>query len=231
VTEVVKAKNLRRTFSNGKGTRIAVDGVSMRVDLGEFVTVFGPSGSGKSTLLGIVGGLDRGFEGDLRLSGRDLRTMSDHELSRFRGERLGFVFQAFHLLDHLSVLENVMVPFMFTPRSNAESAAQAALERVGLGDRLRDATSNLSGGQRQRVAIARAIAHKPALLLCDEPTGNLDENTADQVIEIFASLNRDDGTTVLCATHDERIAKVATRTVRLIDGRLEGEGGGDRADE
>ena len=154
-----------------------------------------------------------------------MRKMSDRALSRFRGEKLGFVFQAFHLLDHLTVLENVLVPSMFTPLRHAEQAARAALERVGLGDRQQDTSANLSGGQRQRVAIARAIAHKPDLLLCDEPTGNLDEGTANQVIELFASLNRDDGVTVLCATHDERIARVATRTVRLIEGRVQPDGG------
>ena len=225
MSRVVQGKNLRRVFANGKGTRVAVDGVDLSIDTGELVALFGPSGSGKSTLLGIVGGLDRGFEGELQLEGRDVRKMSDRSLSRFRGEKLGFVFQAFHLLDHLTVLENVLVPSMFTPLRHAEQAARAALERVGLDDRQQDTSANLSGGQRQRVAIARAIAHKPDLLLCDEPTGNLDEGTANQVIELFASLNRDDGVTVLCATHDERIARVATRTVRLIEGRVQPDGG------
>jgi putative ABC transport system ATP-binding protein len=193
----------------------------LSVTAGEFLTVFGPSGSGKSTLLGIVGTLDRGFEGQLQLDGHDVRGMSDRELSRLRGERIGFVFQAFYLLDHLTVLENVTVPFLFTPRAKPRRTALRALERVGLHDRAKDVTASLSGGQRQRVAIARAIVHAPALLLCDEPTGNLDADTAAQIIDIFASLHRDDGVTVLCATHDERIAKVATRTVRMRDGRLE----------
>ncbi len=216
-------------FGEGSEQRVAVDDVNLRIDAGEFATVFGPSGSGKSTLLGIVGGLDRGFGGELQLRGRDLRAMTDRDLSRFRGQEIGFVFQAFHLLDHLSVLDNVMVPFLFTPRPNPERAAREALERVGLADRWKDGTSNLSGGQRQRVAIARAIAHKPALLLCDEPTGNLDDVTAGQIIEIFASLHRDDGTTVFCATHDERIGRVATRMLRMDSGRVESRGGGDRA--
>lgn len=172
-------------------------------------------------MLGIVGTLDRGFEGQLQLDGRDVRGMSDRELSRLRGERIGFVFQAFYLLDHLTVIENVTVPFLFTPRSRPRRTALRALQRVGLEDRAKDLTAGLSGGQRQRVAIARAIVHAPALLLCDEPTGNLDADTAAQIIDIFASLHRDDGVTVLCATHDERIAKVATRTVRMRDGRLE----------
>jgi putative ABC transport system ATP-binding protein len=216
-------------FGDGGEQRVAVDDVNLHIDAGEFATVFGPSGSGKSTLLGIVGGLDRGFGGELQLRGRDLRAMTDRELSRFRGEEIGFVFQAFHLLDHLSVLDNVMVPFLFTPRPDPERAAREALERVGLADRSTDATSTLSGGQRQRVAIARAIAHKPALLLCDEPTGNLDDVTAAQIIEIFASLHRDDGTTVFCATHDERIGKVATSMLRMDSGRIELGSGGDCA--
>lgn len=229
MTQVVLAKNLRRVFGEGSEQRIAVDDVNLRIEAGEFATVFGPSGSGKSTLLGIVGGLDRGFAGEVELRGKDLRAMTDRELSRFRGEEIGFVFQAFHLLDHLSVLDNVMVPFLFTPRPEPERAAHEALERVGLADRWKDATSNLSGGQRQRVAIARAIAHKPALLLCDEPTGNLDDGTAAQIIEILSSLHRDDGTTVFCATHDGRIGRVATRVLRMEGGRIESRSGDDRA--
>jgi len=221
VAQVVRAEGLRRGFGQGDARRVAVDGVSLSVTAGEFLTVFGPSGSGKSTLLGIVGTLDRGFEGQLQLDGHDVRGMSDRELSRLRGERIGFVFQAFYLLDHLTVIENVTVPFLFTPRPRPRRTALRALQRVGLEDRAKDLTASLSGGQRQRVAIARAIVHAPALLLCDEPTGNLDADTAAQIIDIFASLHRDDGVTVLCATHDERIAKVATRTVRMRDGRLE----------
>jgi putative ABC transport system ATP-binding protein len=221
VAQVVRAEGLRRAFGQGEARRVAVDGVSLSVTAGEFLTVFGPSGSGKSTLLGIVGTLDRGFEGRLQLDGRDVRGMSDRDLSRLRGERIGFVFQAFYLLDHLTVIENVTVPFLFTPRTRPRRTAMRALERVGLEDRAKDLTAGLSGGQRQRVAIARAIVHAPALLLCDEPTGNLDAETAAQIIDIFVSLHRDDGVTVLCATHDERIAKVATRAVRMRDGRFE----------
>lgn len=230
---VVEARGLSRTFGRGPSKRIAIEGIDLLIEAGELVAVFGPSGSGKSTLLGVVGGLDGGFEGSVRLRGRELRSMPDRELSRFRGRELGFVFQAFHLLDHLSVIENVMIPSRFNPQRDPAGAAIAALERVGLSDRARDTTANLSGGQRQRVAIARAIAHGPSLLLCDEPTGNLDDETARQIIELFVSLNREDGTTLLCATHDERIARVASRVIRLRDGRVDekAEGGGDHADE
>ncbi len=221
MAEVVRAQGLVRAFGQGDARRVAVDGVSLGVTAGEFLTVFGPSGSGKSTLLGIIGTLDRGFEGLLHVDGKDVRGMSDRELARLRGERIGFVFQAFYLLDHLTVLENVTVPFLFTPRAKPRRTALGALERVGLHDRAKDVTASLSGGQRQRVAIARAIVHAPALLLCDEPTGNLDADTAAQIIDIFSSLHQDDGVTVVCATHDARIAKVATRTVRMRDGRFE----------
>ncbi len=218
---MVDAHALSRTFVTGDTRQVAIDRVQLCVDDGEFIAIFGPSGSGKSTLLGIIGGLDRGYEGRLSLNGQDLRGMSDRQLAHFRGARLGFVFQAFHLIDHLSVLENVMVPAMFTPIAKPNDAARSALERVGLADRAADKTANLSGGQRQRVAIARAIAHKPSLLLCDEPTGNLDDETARQIIEIFSQLNRIERTTVLCSTHDKRISQVATRIVQLRNGRID----------
>lgn len=215
---VVDARSLVRVFGSTP-PRTAIDRVDLQVRRGEFVAVFGPSGSGKSTLLSIVGGLDRGYTGTATLLGRDLASTSDHDLSRLRGTQVGFVFQAFHLLDHLSVIDNVVIPALFHPRQGALDDAREALTRVGLQDRMADATALLSGGQRQRVAIARAIAHRPALLICDEPTGNLDADTAARIVDIFAGLNRD-GMTVLCATHDMRISNVATRTVHLREGRL-----------
>lgn len=216
---VVEARALQRIFA-GPPSRTALDAIDLTIRRGEFVALFGPSGSGKSTLLSILGGLDTGYRGTATLLGRDLARMSDRDLSRLRGASVGFVFQAFHLLDHLSVLDNVLVPALFHPRSSSHQDARGALERVGLLDRASDTTSSLSGGQRQRVAIARAIAHRPALLICDEPTGNLDQDTAAQIIDIFTSLNRDDVTTVLCATHDTRIADSATRTIQLRDGQI-----------
>jgi putative ABC transport system ATP-binding protein len=215
MTTVVEAIALRRKF----GERLAIDGVDLRVAHDEFVALLGPSGSGKSTLLGIVGGLDTGFEGSLRLFGTPTQGLADRALSRLRGARLGFVFQAFFLLEHLTVLDNVLVPSLFVSRSDARQAALSALRRVGLQDRADDRVDTLSGGQRQRVAIARAIAHKPALLLCDEPTGNLDSETAATIVDLFASLHRD-GTAVVCATHEERVARVATTLVRLREGRI-----------
>jgi len=220
VSEIVQAKGICRAFGQGNARRLAVDGVSLRIDAGEFVTVVGPSGSGKSTLLGVLGALDRGFEGELLLFGRNVREMSDGALARLRGDRIGFVFQAFHLLDHMTVLENVTVPFLFTRKVMSKQDVMVVLERVGLGDRAGDKAGGLSGGQRQRVAIARAMVLRPSLLLCDEPTGNLDAVTAAHVIDIFGSMHREDGVTVLCATHDERMGRVATRSVVMVGGRV-----------
>ena len=229
--DVVLAKRLRRAFGRGDAQRVAIDGASLSVAVCEFVAVVGPSGSGKSTLLGVIGALDSGFEGELALFGRNVRQLSDRELSRMRGEHVGFVFQAFHLLDHLTLLDNVAVPFLFSKQAQPKHKALHALERVGLRDRADDVAGALSGGQRQRVAIARAIVHRPTLLLCDEPTGNLDAATAAQIIDIFASLHNDDGVAVLCATHDARIAKVATRTITMTEGRLDDSANADEAGE
>jgi putative ABC transport system ATP-binding protein len=215
MTPVVEATALRRTF----GSRVAIEAIDLRVEQGDFLAVMGPSGSGKSTLLGIIGGLDTSYEGSLLLFGQSTSKMSDRDLSLLRGKRIGFVFQAFFLLEHQSVLDNVLVPSLFLPRTDPKTAAITALDRVGLADRAADRVDTLSGGQRQRVAIARAIAHKPSMLLCDEPTGNLDKDTASRVVDIFASLHQS-GTTVICATHEERLAGVATTTLRLCEGRI-----------
>lgn len=220
MTLVVEASGLKRSF----GTRLALDAVDLLVRKGELLAITGPSGSGKSTLLGILGGLDTHFQGSLSLFGRQLASLSDRQLARLRGSRIGFVFQAFFLVEHLSVLDNVLVPSLFVPRADARSACLSALQRVGLADRAQERVDELSGGQRQRVAIARAVAHKPDLLLCDEPTGNLDRETASRVIEIFRCLHRE-GTTVVCATHEESLAAVASRTVRLHEGRVLRDGG------
>jgi putative ABC transport system ATP-binding protein len=215
---LLDARSLRRIFGHGASARAALKGVDLQVQRGAFLTVFGPSGSGKSTLLSILGGLDQGFDGELRLFGSDVRCLSDRALSCLRGREIGFVFQAFHLLDNLSVLDNVLVPSLFAARRRPRDEARGALARVGLADRANDRAVQLSGGQRQRVAIARAIVHHPQLLLCDEPTGNLDRDTATQVIEIFSSLNRERNVTLVCATHDVRIAHASTCTMELIDG-------------
>ncbi|MBE7480434.1 MAG: ABC transporter ATP-binding protein [Polyangiaceae bacterium] len=218
---IVLAKSLTRVFGTGEAARRAVDDVSLSVQKGEVVLIFGPSGCGKSTLLALLGGLDRAYSGSLELFGRDVSRLSDTELSQLRGERIGFVFQAFHLLGHLSVLENVMAPALFSrDERSVETRAREVLERVGLGDRAGSRPAELSGGQRQRVAIARALLHQPTLLLCDEPTGNLDRKTGEQIIDLFADLHADLGTTILIVTHEDRLARLAHRTLDMLDGKL-----------
>lgn len=220
----IHAQRVTRVHDAGKGTRRALSNVDFTVHSGEFVAVLGPSGSGKSTLLSIVGGLDRAYEGKVCLWGEDIGAMSDARLARLRGKRIGFVFQHFHLLSHLSVLENVTTPGLFDPDANEAldvRRAKELLERLGLADRTTDTPAELSGGQRQRVAIARALLRRPKLLLCDEPTGNLDADTGAQTIALFEELYRHDGLTIVAVTHEERLARVASRVVRLRDGSIE----------
>jgi putative ABC transport system ATP-binding protein len=217
----IRTRALRRVHEGGRGARAALDGVDLVVEEGEFVAVTGPSGSGKSTLLAVLGGLDRGYEGSVELWGEDLGRVSDARLSRLRGERIGFVFQHFHLLTHLTVLENVLTPALFDPAGgDARARGMGLLERLGLGDRAEDTPAELSGGQRQRVAIARALLRRPRLLLCDEPTGNLDAETGDRTIALLRGLYEEEKLTVVAVTHEERLSRAATRIVPLRDGRV-----------
>jgi len=218
---IIVATQLRKVYGDGEAARAALDGVSMTVEKGEFLVILGQSGSGKSTLLGIAGGLDRAYEGKVSLFGQDVATLSDKGLARLRGKRIGFVFQAFHLLGHLSVQENVLAPTLFDDADEDRSErALAVLDHLGIKDRARDVPSQLSGGQRQRVAIARALLQSPELLLCDEPTGNLDAETGERTIALFRELHKNEGLTVLAVTHEERLANAATRVIRLKDGRV-----------
>ena len=232
---VLRAEGIKKSF--GAGLRPALDGVSLVVEPGELVVVLGPSGSGKSTLLGIGGGLDLDFEGKVELFGKDIKKLGDRALARLRGESVGFVFQSFHLLSHLTILENVLAPALFAQRDpevlgpvtrargkTPEARAIALLDRLGLGDRGKDTPAMLSGGQRQRVAIARALLQGPDLLLCDEPTGNLDAETGARTVELFQELHAEEGLTMLIVTHEERLAKIGTRRISIRDGRIEGEG-------
>jgi putative ABC transport system ATP-binding protein len=218
---VVKARGLSRAF----GTRRVVDAVDLDVRAEEIVLIFGPSGCGKSTLLGLLGGLDRNYQGQLTLFGNDVAELGDGALSELRGRRIGFVFQAFHLLGHLSVLDNVLCPALFSRshRSERELGERGlhVLERVGLADRARSRPAELSGGQRQRVAIARALFNEPELLLCDEPTGNLDRKTGEQIIDLFAALHEELRTTIVIVTHEDRLTRLGHRTLNMIDGRLD----------
>jgi putative ABC transport system ATP-binding protein len=229
---ILLCEGLTKRFGDGAAVRMPLEQVSLRVDEREFVAVLGQSGSGKSTLLGILGGLDRTFEGRVELFGHDLRSLGDRALARLRGEKVGFIFQAFHLFYHLTVAENVMSPALFG-RSDKKLAKRAMdlLDRLGLADRAGDSPVRLSGGQRQRVAIARALLYSPPLLLCDEPTGNLDKGTAQSLLDLFVELNRDDGITIVAVTHSEQLAQIASRTLHLENGKLVESSAATRAGE
>ena len=203
------------------GDRRVLEGANLELERGETVVVRGESGCGKSTLLSILGALDRGYSGAVSLFGRDLATLTDAEAATLRAESIGFVFQSFQLLPHLSALDNVAAPALFARKStDAHRRARELLEEVGLGDRALDRPAALSGGQRQRVALARALFAHPALLLCDEPTGNLDARTGEHVVERIEELHARGHTTIVLATHDARFDRIATRVLRLVEGAL-----------
>jgi ABC-type lipoprotein export system ATPase subunit len=218
-TAVLRARGVRKEYGKGEGLVRAVDGVDLEVDPGETVAVMGPSGCGKSTLLHLLGGLDRPSGGEISLAGRRIDQMGEKALARMRRTAVGFVFQAFHLVDELSAVENVELPALLAGRSPRAARRRAAdlLDRVGLADRARFLPSALSGGQRQRVAIARALSNEPLVVLADEPTGNLDSTATVDVLRLFESLHRA-GQTLLIVTHDERIAATADRLISMRDG-------------
>jgi ABC-type lipoprotein export system ATPase subunit len=217
---VVQLTGVSRTFGGGAPVH-ALRGVDLTIWPGEWLAVVGPSGSGKSTLLNILGLLDRQTFGTYRFEGVDVNVLDDLGRAGLRGRRMGFVFQAFHLLPHRSVLENVMLAELYVgaPRRGRRERALTALDRVGLTDRAGFLPTRLSGGQRQRAAIARALIGEPSLLLCDEPTGNLDSHSADSVLNVFAQLSLE-GLTLVVITHDEHVASRAHRRVRIVDGVL-----------
>jgi putative ABC transport system ATP-binding protein len=215
--------NLTRTYVAGDARVHAVAGVSLSIEPGEFVALVGPSGCGKSTLLHLCGAMDRPTAGAVRLEGTPLETLGDDELTRIRRDRIGFVFQFFNLLPTLTVLENVVLPVLLGGGRAAaiEPAARSLLERVGLERREGHYPRQLSGGEMQRAAIARALVHRPALVIADEPTGNLDSGNGRVVLDLLIDLNRELGLTLLLATHDREIASAAGRVLRMRDGRIE----------
>jgi ABC-type lipoprotein export system ATPase subunit len=206
------------TRPNGEAVR-ALSEVSLRIDRGEFVGIVGSSGSGKSTLMNVLGLLDRPTEGRYLLDGQDAAELSLHEQARLRNKKIGFVFQMFHLLPRTSALENVELPLLYSDRGSIQGLGRKALEAVGLADRIDHRPSELSGGQQQRVAIARALVNEPDLLLADEPTGNLDERAARELMELFQALNQA-GRTILLVTHDASLAAHCSRIARIEQGRI-----------
>ncbi len=218
---MIRARDIVKQYRDGDGTEVRVlDGLSLDVEDGDFVAVVGPSGSGKSTLLHLLGGLDVHYQGDVEVAGVRLAGLKDKELARFRNQHVGFVFQSFHLIPNLSAVENVLMPSHFGAASpEARKRAEALLDRVGLLAKKDRAPVRLSGGERQRVAIARALFTGPRLLLCDEPTGNLDAATGAGVISLFQELHRE-GLTLLAVTHEDRMSSAARRVLRLKEGRL-----------
>lgn len=219
---LIEIANLTKQYMMGSEEVWALDGVTLSVEEGEYVAVMGPSGSGKSTLMNMLGCLDTPTSGTYHLRGEDVSTFSDNELAEIRNREIGFVFQTFNLLPRVNCLRNAELPLIYAGMSRAERRERAAdvLRSVGLGDRLDHRPNELSGGQRQRVATARALVNRPALLLADEPTGNLDTETGDEIMRLLEALHRR-GNTILLVTHEEEIARHARRIIHLRDGKLE----------
>jgi putative ABC transport system ATP-binding protein len=218
---MIDLQRVSKLYRTERVETTALDNINLQIAKGELVSIMGPSGCGKSTLLNLIGLLDAPSSGTVALDGKAIDRYGDRELARVRNERLGFIFQQFHLVSDLSVVDNVEIPLLYRRMSNAErrKAALAALDRVGLSSRTHHFPTQLSGGQQQRVAIARAIVGKPGILLADEPTGNLDSQMGDEIMDILSGLNVNEGTTIVMVTHDPRMAEKTHRVVRMFDGR------------
>ena len=218
---VIRLRDVTKSYGIGTAKTQVLRGVSLDVDEGELLALVGQSGSGKSTLLNIIGGLDQPDAGEVEVLGVDTLRAGDKRRARLRNESIGFVFQAFNLMDHLTCLGNVIIPASFASRGkDIEERGREALRRVGLADFAHRRPSELSGGQKQRVAIARALFGAPKLLLCDEPTGNLDSETGREVIDFFRELNAKDGVTLVIVTHERRVSSVAKRVIAMRDGMI-----------
>jgi putative ABC transport system ATP-binding protein len=217
---VIDAEGLRKTYTLGGSEINALDGVSFQIAKGEKIAITGPSGSGKSTLMHILGCLDRPDAGSYKLAGEDVAKLPPNRLAEIRNKHIGFVFQTFNLLSRLSALENVELPLLYAGNRDAKDRAAEALRVVGLGDRMYHEPNQMSGGQRQRVAVARAIVTNPAMILADEPTGNLDTKTGDEIMGLFEDLNKD-GRTVIIVTHEPDIAAQCRRIIHIRDGKIQ----------
>jgi putative ABC transport system ATP-binding protein len=218
----VRMENLTKVYHTGETLVRALDGIDLEVPTGQFVSIMGPSGSGKSTLLNIVGCIDSPTEGSLRIMGREVSLLNDRELTSIRLHEIGFIFQQFYLIPTLRAIENVELPQKEAgvPRAKRHARSEELLMMVGLGPRMRHFPSQLSGGEQQRVAIARALANEPAILLADEPTGEVDSHTSDSIMDILGGLNRDRGLTLIVVSHDISVAGRARRRLKMVDGRV-----------
>lgn len=221
---VIETRDLKKVYQMGEIEVHALRGVSFCINRGEVVAIMGPSGSGKSTLMNLLGCLDHPSSGEYFLDGEAVASLDDDQLAAVRNRKVGFVFQSFNLLPRITALANVELPLRYAGvRTDRANIARKALESVGLADRVNHKPTELSGGQQQRVAIARALVNDPAILMADEPTGNLDSKSGKEIMELILSLNKDRGTTIIVVTHDPNIAAQTERVIRLIDGRLDTE--------
>ncbi|SDD14889.1 ABC transporter ATP-binding protein [Pedobacter soli] len=217
---MIRLQNIKKVYRTDTVETLAINGINLDIAKGEFLSIMGPSGCGKSTLLNIMGLLDEPSKGNIQIDSQDISSYSDQKLAKFRNEKLGFIFQSYHLINDLQVLDNVELPLLYRNSSAKERKrlATEALEKVGLSNRLKHFPTQLSGGQRQRVAIARAIVGNPQIILADEPTGNLDSAMGNEIMDILINLNKNEGTTIVMVTHDENMAHKTHRLVRLFDG-------------
>jgi putative ABC transport system ATP-binding protein len=223
IKPLIEIQDLTKVYRMGEIEIHALRGISFAVRAGELLSIMGPSGSGKSTLMNIIGCLDQPTSGRYHLDGKDVSRLDDDRLASIRNRRIGFVFQSFNLLARTTALQNVELPLVYAGARNRRKQAQAALEAVGLGDRLHHRPNELSGGQQQRVAIARAIVNEPAIILADEPTGNLDSQSGAEIVALFQQLNRERGLTVIFVTHDAEISRHTGRIIYLNDGQIIGQ--------
>ncbi len=217
---MIQLQNIQKVYRTDTVETQALNSISLDIAKGEFLSVMGPSGCGKSTLLNIMGLLDMPSTGEVKIDSQSTKKMSDKALANFRNKKLGFIFQSYHLINDLKVLDNVELPLLYRNSSASERSelAKDALSKVGLGNRMKHFPTQLSGGQKQRVAIARAIVGRPEIILADEPTGNLDSAMGNEIMDILIHLNQTEGTTIVMVTHDENMAKKTHRLVRLFDG-------------
>ena len=218
--KILQASNLTKIYGSGENEVHALDGVNFSVEKGEFVAVMGPSGSGKTTLLHMLGGLDRPTGGSVEVDGKEIFSLKDEELTIFRRRKIGFVFQNYNLVPVLNVYENIVLPVQLDGKTPDASYIDSIIETLGLERKLENLPNNLSGGQQQRVAIARALASKPAIILADEPTGNLDSKTSQDVLGLLKVTSQKYGQTIVMITHNEEIAQLADRIIRIEDGKI-----------